>query len=125
MEKAILVLKEELSDGYLTELEFRDYVRLFQMAADRVLARHPQMREEVYQMTEPMIKLPSMIENGLRAKLRAEIAEQKAEIAEQKAEIKEREAEIVEQKAEIAEKDAEIRRLQALVNQLAAGNPIS
>lgn len=97
VEKAILVLKEELSDGYLTELEFRDYVRLFQMAADRVLARHPRLREEVYQMTEPLIKLPSMIENELRTKLRAEIAEQKAEI----------------------------RRLQELVNQLAAGNSIS
>ena len=113
-----MVLKEEMSDGYLTELEFRDYVRLFQMAADRVLAGHPQMREEVYQMTEPLIKLPSVIEKELRAELRAEIAEQKAEIAEQRAEI-------AEQRAEIAEKDAEIRRLQELVNRLAAGNPIS
>ena len=61
VEKVILVLKEELSDGYLTELEYLDYVRLFRFAADRVLARHPQMQEEVHQMTEPLIKLPSMI----------------------------------------------------------------
>ena len=114
-----------MADGYLTELEFRDYVRLFQMAADRVLAMHPQMREEVNRMTEPLIKLPSMIENELRAKLRAEIAEQKTEIAEQRTEIAKQRTEIAKQKAEIEEKDAEIRRLQELVNQFTTGKPAS
>ena len=62
-------LKEELSDGYLTEREYRNYVRLFHFAADRVLARHQYMREEVNQMTEPLIKLPSVIEDELRAEI--------------------------------------------------------
>lgn len=35
VEEAVLVLKEEVSGGYLTELEYRDYVRLFRFAADR------------------------------------------------------------------------------------------
>ena len=100
VEEAILVLKEELVGGYLTEREYHDYVRLFHFAADRVLTKHPQMRKEVHQMTEPLIKLPSMIEDELRA----EIADQKAEIADQK--------------AEIADQKAEIQRLQELVKQL-------
>ena len=86
--------------GNLAEQEYRNYVRLFHFAVDRVLAKHPKMREEVYQMTEPLIKLPSVIENELRA----EIADQKAEIADQK--------------RKLADKDAEIQRLQELVYQL-------
>ena len=92
VEEAILVLKEELSEGYLTEREYRNYVRLFHFAADRMLAKYPHMREEVHQMTEPLIKLPSVIEDELRA-------------------------EIAEQKLQLASKDAEIRRLQELVEQ--------
>lgn len=133
VEEVILVLKKELSDGYLTEREFHDYVDLFRMAADRVLAKHPQMREEVDHMVGPIIKLPSMIEDELRAKLtveykakyEAEYAERKAEIEEQKAEIEEQKAEIEEQKVELAKKDAEIQRLRELVNQLTAGKPVS
>ena len=43
VKEVILVLKEELSDGYLTEREYHNYVRLFQFAADRVLAKHSHM----------------------------------------------------------------------------------
>ena len=92
VEEAILILKEELFAGYLTELEYQDYVRLFYFALDMMLISHPQMREEVHQMTEPLIKLPSMI-------------------------VKELQAEIAEQKLQLASKDAEIRRLQELIEQ--------
>ena len=97
VEEAILVLKEELSDGYLTELEYLDYVRLFCFAVDRVLAKHLQMRKEVHQMTEPLIKLPSMIVKELRT----EITAQKTLVDSKDAELK--------------SKDAEIKRLQELV----------
>ena len=60
-------------------------------------------------MTEPLIKLPSVIEDELRA----EIAEHKSEIADQKALI-------AEQKLQLASKDAEIRHLQELVSQLSS-----
>lgn len=142
VQEAILVLKEEMSDGYLTEREFHDYVNLFRMAADRVLAGHPQMREEVNHMIGPIIKLPSMIEDELRVKLVAEyeakyaaeyeakyaakysamFEEQKGELAKQKDELAKQKTEIAKQKNELAEKDAEIQRLQELVNQLTAGN---
>ena len=76
VEEAIFVLKEELSDGYLTELEYHDYVRLFYFAIDRVLRQHPQLRKEAHQMTEPMIKLPSVIIKELQT----ELADKDAEI---------------------------------------------
>ena len=138
VQEAILVLKEEMSDGYLTEREFHDYVNLFRMAADRVLAGHPQMREEVNHMIGPIIKLPSMIEDELRVKLVAEyeaeyeakyeakyaamFEEKEGELAKREDELVKQKTEIAKQKAELAEKDAEIQRLQELVNQLTAGN---
>ncbi|MCH5342478.1 MAG: hypothetical protein J1E64_00455 [Acetatifactor sp.] len=92
-----MILKQELCDGYLTEREYHNYVKLFHFAANRVLAKHPQMQEEVNQMTEPLIKLPSMIMDEL-------------------------EAEIADRDAKIASKDAEIRRLQELISQLSSCN---
>ena len=117
IEEAILALKEELSDGYLTEREYRDYVRLFRFATDKVLAKHPQMREEVNQMTRPLIKLPSMIEDELRA----EIAGQKTQLADKDAELKSKDAELKSKYTELKSKEAEIRRLQKLVDQLSSG----
>lgn len=58
VKKVILVLKEELSDGYLTEREYRNYVRLFPFAADRVLARHSQMRD----ILEKEVVIPIIID---------------------------------------------------------------
>lgn len=115
VEKAILVLKEELTDGYLTEQEYQDYVKLFQFAADRVLSKHPQMLKEVHRMTEPVIKLPSMIVAELlteeRAKMQVEQAKMQAEIEEQKVRLEK-------QKMQLASKDAEIQHLQELVRKL-------
>ena len=97
VEEVILILNEELSNGYLTEQEYHDYVRLFRFAADRVLANCPQMREEVNQMTEPLIKLPSVI-------------------------IRELEAQLADREAQLADQKAENRRLQELVAQLSSCN---
>ena len=121
VEEVILVLKQELSDGYLTEREFNDYVELFWMAADRVLAKHPQMWEEVNHMTEPLIILPSMIEDELRAKLTVEYeavyrAKYEAEYAakyeaEYEGILEEKDIELAEQRAEIQRLQEENRRL--------------
>ena len=121
VEEAILVLKEELADGYLTELEYHDYVRLFYFAVDRVLRQHSQLREEVHRMTEPLIKLPSMIVKELQA----EIADQRnafeAQLANKESEIESQKSQLADKDAEIVGKDAEIRRLQELVGQLSSG----
>ena len=129
VEEVILVLKQELLDGYLTEREFNDYVELFWMAADRVLAKHPQMWEEVNHMTEPLIILPSMIEDELRAKLTVEYeavyrakyeaeyaAKYEAEYAakyeaEYEGILEEKDIELAEQRAEIQRLQEENRRL--------------
>ena len=113
VEEVILVLKQELLDGYLTEREFNDYVELFWMAADRVLAKHPQMWEEVNHMTEPLIILPSMIEDELRAKLTVEyeaVYRAKYE-AEYEGILEEKDIELAEQRAEIQRLQEENRRL--------------
>lgn len=111
VEEVILVLKEELSDGYLTELEYHDYVRLFHFALDRVLRQHSQMREGVFQMTEPLIKLPSMI-----------VKELEIQIADQKMQLDDKDLEIKNKDAELKDKNAEIQRLKALVKQLSSDN---
>ena len=118
VEKVILILKEELMDGHLTEREYHNYVRLFRFAIDRVLAKHPQLQEEVSRMTEPVIKLPSVI----MEEMEAEIAEQKSEIAGQKAQIADQKSQLAGKDAELERKDAEIRRLQELVSQLSANS---
>ena len=128
VEEAILVLKEELSHGYLTELEYYDYVKLFYFAIDRVLAQHSQMREEMHQMTEPLIKLPSVIIKELQAEIanqKTELADKEAELNNKDAELKNKDAELKNKDAELESKDAElkskeaeIQRLQKLINQL-------
>ena len=105
VKEAIFVLKEELSDGYLTEREYQNYVNLLHFAADRVLAKHPKMREEVNRMTEPKIILPSMIWDEVDAKIAGQ------------------EARIADWEAEIDDKDAEIQRLQEIISRLSPCNP--
>lgn len=104
LEEVILILKGEASAGFLTELQYQDYVRLIRHAAERVFAHHRELLEEVDQMTKPLIKLPSM-----------EFRELEEELAKRDAEITEQKTEIARQKAENAKKDAEIQRLQKML----------
>ena len=131
LNEAILVLKEELYNGYLTEQEYQNYVVLFRFAVNRVLVGHLQLRKEVDQMTEPLIKLPSVIvEEMLAERLaefqtdianwQAELANQQAEIANQQAEIANQQTKIADQETQLAEKDDEIRRLRELLSQLSS-----
>ena len=139
VEKVILVLEEELSAGYLSERDYHNYVRLFRFAINRVLAKYPHMREEVDQMMEHAIKLPSEIWDELESELadkKAEIEDKKAELEDKKAEISKMKAELENKQAEIAardselasnnaewqhklaQKNAEIQRLQQLIDKL-------
>ena len=116
LNEVILVLKEELYNGYLTEQEYQNYITLFHFAVNRVLTRHPQLKKGVNQMTEPLIKLPSVIVEEMLAERLAE--EMAKGLADQKAMLASREAEIAAKDAEIAAKDAEILRLRELISQL-------
>ena len=46
LEEVILILKEEVSAGGLTELQYHDYVRLIRHAAERVFEKHRELWEE-------------------------------------------------------------------------------
>lgn len=87
--EAILVLKDERRDGYLTEREFDDYINLFRSAAERIFKdeKHSVFRREVDRMTKPLIELPSVREKRLRAEIDALRAENKAILAEKDAEL--------------------------------------
>ena len=92
VEEIILVLKEELADGYLTEREFDDYINLFRAAASRILKdeTHAEFRKEVDRMTKPLIELPSVREKRLQAEidaLRAAKAGTDSALAKQNAEL--------------------------------------
>ena len=52
---------------------------VFDFAIDRGLAHHSKMREEMHQMTEPFIKLPSLINTELKNK-DAELESKDAEL---------------------------------------------
>ena len=104
VEKVILVLEEELSAGYLSERDYHNYVRLFRFAINRVLAKYPHMREEVDQMMEHAIKLPSEIWDELEG----ELADKKAELEDKKAEISKMKTELENKQAEIAARDSEL-----------------
>ena len=101
VEEVILILEDEVSAGNLTDLQYRDYVRLIRNAADRVFAKHEELREEVDNVTERLLRLPS-----------DEYREMKEEKEKLEEEISRQEAKISKQEAENAKLVAEIRRLQ-------------
>ncbi|MCH5266673.1 MAG: hypothetical protein J1F02_12295 [Lachnospiraceae bacterium] len=142
--EAILVLKEELHDEYLSEQEYRNYLRLFFIAVDRVLTGHPQLQEEVYRMTEPLIKLPSVVEDelwekicGLTGKIadleitcadmRAKYSDMKAAYSDMETKYSDMETKYsdmetknINQESELVRKDAEIERLRQKINELSS-----
>ena len=85
--ETILVLKDELRDGYLTEREFDDYINLFRTASDRIFkdVKHSAFRKEVDRMTKPLVELPSVREKRLRAEIDTLRAEKDAALAEKDA----------------------------------------
>ena len=148
VEEVIFVLKEELSDGYLSDREYQYYMKLFQHAADRVLAHHPQMQKEVHRMTEPLIKLTSELEDELLARIdkakeelaikkeelaiksdelamkNDELAMKKAELADVQAQLTDMQTKFTEQETVMKEQGEQIQKLLKLVNELtAASNP--
>ena len=99
--KVILILEDEVKQGYLTEREFDDYISLIRHAAEKIFEKHAQFRKEVDRVTKPLIELPSVREKRLLAEKDAVIADKNAAIADKD--------------AKLADKDAEIARMQALL----------
>lgn len=88
----IVILQQDLTNGYLTKQECSDYINLLIRASEHIFYHHPNYHQEVQRMTKPLIILPSM-----------EIAELKESLAEKETQFQ----------TTLAEKDAEIADLRA------------
>ncbi len=106
--KVILILEDEVKQGYLTDREFDDYISLIRHAAEKIFEKHAQFRKEVDRVTKPLIELPSVREKRL-------LAEKDAVIADKNAAIADKDAKLADKDAKLADKDAEIARMQALL----------
>ena len=103
----ILILKEELIAGRLTQHEYEDYIELIDKSAKRVFNKSNDFKRTVVSMTKSLITLPSE---------RYEMYEK--QLAEKDAVISLREATIQEMDAEISVKDAEIAAKLARIAEL-------
>ena len=142
LEEVILILEEEVTAGNLTDRQYQDYVRLIYYAADRVFAKYRNLRKEVYKMTKPLIKLPSMeikemeekleklekLEKKYKAKEAKLMArEAKYRVREEKL-VKKYETRLAKQERKIAKYDAldaENQRLKAIISQISNGEDIT
>ena len=95
VDKVMIILKDEVEQGYLTEQEYDDYVNLFRRAAEKIFEKHADFYEEVDRMTKPLIELPSVLQKRLIADnerllannemLTVELADKNAELARMRA----------------------------------------
>ncbi len=95
VDKVMIILKDEVEQGYLTEQEYDDYVNLFRRASEKIFEKHADFYEEVDRMTKPLIELPSVLQKRLIADnerllannemLTVELADKNAELARMRA----------------------------------------
>lgn len=90
----IVILQQDLTNGYLTRRECSDYINLLTRASEHIFYHCPKFYKEVQRMTKPLIVLPSM-----------EIAELKASIARKDSALAEKDSEIAELRAKLAALD--------------------
>ena len=102
LNEIILILQEDLTNGYLTRQECNDYINLLLHASRHIFFHYPDYHKEVQRMTKPLIYLPSM-----------QIMDLEARIAEKDSEIAEMNSVLAENKISLAEKDSETASLRA------------
>nr|WP_305135686.1 hypothetical protein [uncultured Schaedlerella sp.] len=106
VDKVMIILKDEVEQGYLTEREYNDYVNLFRRAAENIFEKHPDFGREVDRMTKPMIELPSVLQKRLYAEIDSLNANNEALIADNETLLADNEA-----------LTAELSRMKALLEQ--------
>ena len=109
LNEIILILQEDLTNGYLTRLECNDYVNLLLHASRHIFFHHPDYHKEVQRMTKPFIYLPSMQIIDLEAR----IAEMNSALAQKDSILAEKDSALAEKNSILAEKDSEIASLRA------------
>lgn len=90
VKKIIVNLEKEVQDGTLSQQDAEDLILLLTKASAHIFAKHPHYHEEVFHLTEPLIKLPSQ----QIAELEKDLAQSRAEIAQKNSELNQKELEI-------------------------------
>ena len=116
----MIILKDEVEQGYLTEQEYDDYVNLFRRAAEKIFEKHADFYEEVDRMTKPLIELPSVLQKRLIADNERLLANNKTLIADNETLTADNKTLTADRNAlavELADKNAELARMRALLEQ--------
>lgn len=111
--ETILILDQEIAEGFLTETDKKLILMLLQKSMLRISYRNRNLCQEVYNMTEPVLKLPTdeLFEviherDALKracSKKDSEIADRDARLADQNAKLADRDAKLADQDAKLAE----------------------
>ena len=71
--KIIIILKDELTENYITERQYKDYINYIRMAADQILLQHPKLHKEVTKMLTGIIPSYSDIEDQITERVTAKV----------------------------------------------------
>lgn len=111
--EVMMILREELEEGYLTGQEYDDYINLFRRASERIFKEHKNFRKKVDEMTKPTIELPSVIQKRLRDKIEL-LEDEKESLESEKESLKSKNDSLM---ADLAAKEEELARLKGLLSQ--------
>ena len=108
-QETILILDQEVADGFLTDGEKKLILWLLQKSMLRISYRNKNLCQEVYYMTEPVLKLPTdelfeVIHE--RDALKRACSKKDAELADQNAKLIDQNAKLADQDAKLADQDA-------------------
>ena len=120
VDKVMILLKDEVEQGYLTQQEYDDYINLFRRAAEKILEKHAEFLMEVDRMTKPLIELPSVLQKRLYAEIDSLNADKEALATDIEALTADKETLAADNKAltiELADKNAELARMRELLEQ--------
>ena len=104
--ETILILDQEIAEGFLTETDKKLILMLLQKSMLRISYRNRNLCQEVYNMTEPVLKLPTdelfeVIHE--RDALKRACAQKDAKLADQDAKLADQDAKLADQDAKLAE----------------------
>ncbi len=102
LDEIIVILQDDLTNGYLTKQKCSDYINLLLPTSRHVFFHHPEYHKEVLRMTKPLIYLPSMQIMDLEARIAEMDSRMKAVLAERDSALAEKDSEIARLKAELA-----------------------
>ena len=96
VKRLILILEEEYEVGNISSLEYKDYVKFINLAAERVFHAQQHYAEEVFEVTKSVLELPSDIyrKAEMAEKLQQELDATREEFSQREEEFKRRIAQL-------------------------------